>query len=263
MSVDLRSAEAEDSDRIREVARSSFTTSYSLSPQEIDGIVEEQFAEEPLQVKREASDTVFLVAEVDDIVAGFVEGDLAEGRGEVRWLHVDPERRGGGAGSELMEAVTDELRERGAKHIYASSLASNTDGGMFFERMGFEQTDEREVTIGDEELVEHVYVAETAAESDDGVDGESTAAESTDGDETPPNAVSDDGRELFVGDDGLSGTEASFYRTYTDEERTDEFGYYCSNCGSTDVMMSDMERIRCSNCGNENRADEDYDASYL
>lgn len=279
MSVDLRPAEAGDEDRILEVARSSLTTSASLSPQQIESIVEEQFAADPLEMKRDASDTVLLVAEVDDVVAGFVEGSLSEGRGEVRWLHVDPERRGQGVGTELMDATTDELRERGAKHVYAAALAANTEGGAFFERSGFEQTDEREVTIGDQELIEHIYVATDSdgeestddepaggeADGDEPADGEESTdeEESTDTEETPPDTVSSDGDQLFVGDEEMSGTEAPFYRTYSDDGRTDQFGYYCANCGSTDVAMDDMERIKCSECGNEHRPDEGYDASYL
>lgn len=264
MSVDLRPAEAGDEDRILEVARSSLTTSASLSPQQIESIVEEQFATDPLEMKRDASDTVLLVAEVDDVVAGFVEGSLSEGRGEVRWLHVDPERRGRGVGTELMDATADELRERGAKHVYAAALAANTEGGAFFERSGFEQTDEREVTIGDQELIEHIYVA-TDSDGEEPADGDEPAGgeESTDTEETPPDTVSSDGDQFFVGDEEMSGTEAPFYRTYSDDGRTDQFGYYCANCGSTDVAMDDMERIKCSECGNEHRPDEGYDASYL
>lgn len=262
MAPEPRPAEADEFDRLREIARSSFTTSYSLSPGQIDAVLDTEFDEENFERMRE-DDAVLLAAEVDDVVAGVVQGTVTNGRGEVRWLHVDPERRGAGAGTALYEAAAEELRQRGADIVYGATLAANAEGNMFFEKMGLVQVEEREVEIGGEELVEHVF----AEESEVGEEAESEAAErDVEEEESPPETVSDEGREVHVGaekDDRMTGTEAPFYRTYTDEERTEPYGLYCANCGSTDVEMNDMERVKCGECGNERRADEEYDASYL
>jgi len=62
-----------------------------------------------------------------------------------------------------------------------------------------------------------------------------------------------------------SGTEAPFYVTYTDENHAERFGFYCSNCGSLNVSMDDMDRLECQNCENSHasRSGESYDDSYL
>ena len=62
-----------------------------------------------------------------------------------------------------------------------------------------------------------------------------------------------------------SGTEGPFFVAYTDEEYTEQFGYYCGNCGSLDTAMDNMERVECSECGNTHaeRSGEAYDDSYL
>lgn len=261
MASEARPVEADELERLREIARSSFTTSYSLSPGQIESVLEAEFDEEHLERMQEDDDAVLLALEVDDVLAGVVQGTLTDGRGEVRWLHVDPERRGAGAGTALFEAAAEELRERGAETVYGASLAANAEGNMFFEKMGLVQVEEREVEIGSEEFVEHIF----APENEVGEGAESEAAEH-DEEETPPETVSDDGREIYVGtdeEDKTTGTEAPFYRTYTDEGQTEPYGLYCANCGSTDVEMNDMEQVKCGECGNSRRADEDYDASYL
>jgi ribosomal protein S27AE len=67
------------------------------------------------------------------------------------------------------------------------------------------------------------------------------------------------------GDERESGEDGPFFVTYTDESLTEQHGYYCSNCGSTDVSMDSTDRLECGECGNEHatRSSEAYDGSYL
>ncbi|MFC4359541.1 GNAT family N-acetyltransferase [Halobium salinum] len=272
----VRPAEAEDGERIREVAESSMTSSYAMSPAEIEALVETEFGEDARRAAREDDDRFLLVAEVDDVLGGVVAGSLADG--EVRWLHVDPERRGLGVGSALFEAARDELAEVDAE-VKAVAVADNTSAGDFFERCGFGKREERTVTLGDRETVEYVFV-EGASEEETGGDGSPTEDDGTPdsapqtaggmdestGDDTEPTfpeTTTVDGEELSLGDDHLQGTEAAFAPTYTDADREERFGFYCGNCGSTDVSADSMERLECENCGNVHKPDDDYDGSYL
>jgi len=79
-----------------------------------------------------------------------------------------------------------------------------------------------------------------------------------------PDEVSTDGGEVVYPGDGLiQGSEGWFAVTFADEDRSEEYGYYCANCESTDVSMGSMERIRCESRGNTSKSGGDYDASYL
>lgn len=273
----IREADPDDGDRIREVARSTMTSSYALSPGQIDAIFEEQFGEEALDRKLSASDTVFQVGVADEgeaegSVVGFVEADLvADGRGQVRWLFIDPEHRGAGLGTELFETVADELHERGATHVEAAVLAENAEGQEFFTRFDFERADNREVELGGEELTERIYVEQGALDEDeeadvapaDDAEGEGREPEAVD---PPETATTEDGQTVFIdGDDGRQGTQGPFFVAYTDEAREENYGFYCSNCGSLTVAMDNVGRIECEQCDSFHKPEgsTDYDSSYL
>jgi ribosomal protein S18 acetylase RimI-like enzyme len=266
--MELREPTSDDTERMRELAQSAMTTSYALSPRQIETIAEEQFGDERLTRTFDDSDAVALVAESEewDTVVGFVVGERDGSEGEVQWLMVDPEHRGARVGTRLFETAVESLRERGAERVSATTLESNTEGDDFFERFGFERTDDRRVEIGDESLVEYVYVEPEEADgtpTESAEDAELPNAETRDGVTT---ATTNDGEEVYVDrDEEESGTEGPFYAAYTDEECTEKFGYYCSNCGSLDTTMDNVERIECAECGNTHvsRSTEEYDDSYL
>ena len=173
--MELREPNPGDADRIREVVDSSMTSSFRLSPQQIEGIGESEFNDERLADAFEDSGTVFLVSEAETedgsgTVVGFFWGSLNDSRGDVRWLFVDPEYRGQDIGTRLFETGTERLRDAGASELRAYALQAGMDGHQFFEQFGYEQTDERRVDIGDETLAQYVYTdssADTDSSSDD------------------------------------------------------------------------------------------------
>lgn len=269
----LREPSPDDGERIRELVDSSLTTSYALSPQQIEAVVEDQFGQDRIEVVADADDAVALVAESDDevereTIVGVALGELAGGRGELRWVFVDPEHRGKGIGTELFETATDELRDRGADDVRVYPLEESTEGPQFAERLGFEHVDERDVEIGEESFVEYVYAEESAdgteeAERAPTDPGDLPGVETGDGRTT---ATTDDGRTVYVdADEEVSGTSASFFAAYEDESLDEQFGFYCGNCGSTDVSVDQMDRLECGNCGNSHasRSEEAYDDSFL
>ncbi|SEO30443.1 Ribosomal protein S18 acetylase RimI [Halogranum amylolyticum] len=261
----VRRAEPDDAARVREIAESTFTQAYALSPQDIEAILDAKFVEDDLQSRFERDDTT-LVAENDGVLAGFARLDVDDGT--IRWLHVDPERRGLGVGTTLFEAAVDELESQGVETVRGVVLSSNTAAGAFFERFGYGKTDEWRTEIDGLDVVEYTFTAQADVESDDR--GNDAAREGDREEWDPENVASDlpdtataDGEEVYLGDDVVPGTEGGFVSTYTDDERTTEHGYYCTNCGSTAVSVDSMERLECQNCGNVRRPDDDYDGSYL
>ncbi len=276
----IREPEPDESERIREVVDSSMTTSFTLSPGQIDRITDEQFADETVAEKIDDEDTLLYVAETgEDIegetVTGFVEGHLEDGWGEVNWLFVDPEHRGRGIGTELYETVTETLRDRGADHVCVTVLEANTEGHQFVEQFGLEHNGDRRVDIADESLVKYVYAdpdvdveLPTESRADEGDDEDAKAEEFPETEETDGHltATGDDGKTVYIArEEDESGTAAPFFVTYEDEEYDEQYGFYCANCGSLDVSMGDMDRLECGDCGNDHaeRSGESYDDSYL
>lgn len=249
--MDIRPADPDDRERIEAVARDSFRSSYSLSPQQIETIVEEEFTDATLTQRLEDPDTVVLVADhtVEDReeVFGFV--DVATGReAMIRWLHVDPEARGEGIATALIERVREEIDET---PVTARVLDDAVEGGEFLEGFGLEQSGNDQVTVGGEEFAVTLF----------------TEGEGTDDSNEPavavPESVAVDGADRPVDrDDAVPGREAPFFSVYSDEDGEDPYGYFCSQCGSTDVSADGLDRLECGNCGNVHLADE-WDGAYL
>ncbi|RBI62169.1 GNAT family N-acetyltransferase [halophilic archaeon] len=289
--MQLREPSDDDAARIREVTESAMTTSYALSPQQIENIAETTFGEEPLSEAFDDDGTVLVVAEADaetsdeaggggeGTVIGVAVGEVEDGKGVLRWVLVDPEQRGRGAGAELFENGVERLRDRDVERVEATALEANTEGHQFFEEFGFVRVDERQIEVGGETLVEYVYSEEPnaeqseAAESGDGgtaetgAEGEETTdfpnTETRDGELT---ATTEDGDRVYVArEETESGTEASFFVAYSEEAYEERYGYYCGNCGSLDTVVDDVGRIECGECGNVHatRSSEEYDDSYL
>lgn len=271
----IRPADPSDASAIGRVLRRSLEGSYSLSPRVIDELAVRYGDGEALEDR--PTDEVTLVAEADGEVVGFARGRLDdEAVGEVAWLQVAPSHRGEGVGTAPFERLVEALEERGANHFRALVLADNQEGDTFLERFGLREAAERDVERAGVELQAGVFVddegavgadatpvgtggkdsgvAPTAEETEVEVDGETVAV---------PRSTTVEGRKLFLGlDEPIPGEEAPFFPTYDDEASEEHYGYYCANCGSTDVAMDELERLECESCGNVHLADE-WDAAYL
>lgn len=268
----LRRAESDDIERVRELAESSMTTSYALSPNDIEQIVEEEFGKEEQQRRLDSDEYATFVAESgeDGVISGVV---IVDDDDTIRRLHVDPERRGAGIGTQLFERAAEELDDRGESDARAVAMAANNTAGAFFERFDLEQVRERTLEIGSRETVEYVYAEDGGGRTDAESEGTTDVADADDDSggkvsgevdtDEFPETVESDGQTVYVGEDVLSGTEGAFVPTYLDDGLNEEYGYYCLNCESTDVSMDSMERLRCGNCGNTHKPDDDYDGSYL
>ena len=251
--MELRTATPGDKPAIRDVARRSLQSSYSLSPQTITSGIEEWYGEEQLDESLESDERFLLVAESDDQVVAFSESTLTadrpwvtdeedEGRDALLlWLHVDPDHRGEGIGASLFETTIDRLRNSGATTIQGRVLANNQDGTDFFEEKGFERVGRTEIEIGGRTHVEYRYVAEP----------------------TGLEPLESDDETVYVDhDESEGGSEAPFHIVYTDPDRENRFGYYCDNCGQLANAMDAMGRIECESCGNRRKPTR-WDAAYL
>lgn len=250
--MDVRAATAADVDGIREVARASLDASYghALSADLLDDAVETWYGAEGLDDDLSNDDAVFLVAIVDDEVVGFVQSYYAAGdppEGDIDWLHVAPDYRGRGIGTDLLRRAEADLLDRGAERVEGRVLVENESGTGFYEEEGFTRTSEREVEIGGETFRERIYV-ETTGDVDPAPTESRTAP---------------DGTTVYVAyDESERASHAPFYPTYLDADHEERYGYVCGNCESFDVSVDSMDRVECGSCGNRRKPTR-WDAAYL
>jgi ribosomal-protein-alanine N-acetyltransferase len=84
-----------------------------------------------------------LVAEVDQVVVGYLVAREAGGSGEILNLAVDPSFRRGGIGRALLDAGLAALRRRGAEEIFLEVRESNFAAQALYLGAGFRPVGQR------------------------------------------------------------------------------------------------------------------------
>ena len=83
-----------------------------------------------------ADDAVFLVAEVDGNVVGYLHFDAFDGEPELHRIYIDANHRSRGVGAELVRALHERLRPE----TYILLVVNGNDGAVrFYERHGLTQ----------------------------------------------------------------------------------------------------------------------------
>jgi ribosomal protein S18 acetylase RimI-like enzyme len=249
--MDLRPATLDDIDSIRTIARESLLASYGHAVGEtlLGEAVDEWYDPEELGADIGDEDTVFPVAVVDGTVIGFAESYVVGRRervGEIDWLHVHPDHRESGVGSELLERVESELQAADVDRIEARVLADNEAGTAFYDREGYDLDGERSVEIGDETFDEREYRKQIGrlASISEGI------------------YETEDDEAVYVAfDESDRGSHAPFYVAYADAQMSHRYGYLCGNCEGTNVAIDTMDRMECRNCGNRRKPTR-WDAAY-
>jgi ribosomal protein S18 acetylase RimI-like enzyme len=245
----VREATSEDGDAIRRVADASLDATYSetLGEDIVAKAADEWYAESRLQDRFADDSVLFLVVTVDDEVVAFSEVEFdGDAVGVIQWLHVAPNHRDRGVGRRLLEYTETELLER-AGRIEGRVLAANEAGNAFYQSYGYVRSGERSLDIGGESYTEHLYVKLPEGEP---------AAELTEARDVA------DGTVYVAFDERERGSKGPLYVAYRNSDRTDRYGFYCGNCGSTETTMDAMGHIECANCGNKRRATR-WDSAYL
>ncbi|MFC6718552.1 GNAT family N-acetyltransferase [Natrialbaceae archaeon GCM10025810] len=248
--MDVREATTDDVDEIREIARASLNSSYTdfLDEELIDSALENWYGEE-FEEELAGEHTIALLVERDGELAGFSQSELVGQRynsGNILWLHIHPDHRGGGIGVRLLVRTREKLLDEGADQIHGFVLADNEGGNQFYRDHGFDRAGQRDVEIGGETFTENVYV--------EGTEDEGWAA-------VDELEIEDETVYVSYGE-AAKGSKSPFYAAYRTEDRKDRFGWFCGNCDTVDNAMDAMGRIECNTCGNRRKATR-WDASYL
>ena len=253
--MELRDATPEDVDGVRTVAHASLEASYghALSEDAIDDAIETWYEADELSDDLTDDDAVFVVAVEDGDVVGFVQSYLVDRKepiGQIHWLHVHPDYRERGLGTDLLRHVEAELLDRNAQRIEGRVLVANESGTAFYAEEGFSAGPEREVQIGGEAFAERLYTKYP------GGDGEAVETGQL-------RELTVSGQTLFVAyDEAERASKAPFYATYADRDRTVREGYFCGNCESVAPMVDTMGTVECPECGNRRKPTR-WDAAYL
>lgn len=157
--MEIRPATRGDMADVRRVARAAWDEAYDfLPPKEHDAALDERYSSTRLEAEMEAEDEEFLVAIVDESTSdddtaeeelvGFAHTTAAVtadsvGKGELRSIHVVPDRWNEGVGTALVDAVEGRLGERGFTRLTVPVFAENDRGMRFLESNGFERVEER------------------------------------------------------------------------------------------------------------------------
>jgi GNAT superfamily N-acetyltransferase len=156
----IRPATEEDIEGIRQVATASWETDYPdvLSRETIHEGVEHWYSEPVIRMELQSPRTELLVAETDAAgLVGFVHGHWAGDAGIIMRLYVHPEHRGKGLGTQLFEAISSALRDRGVEQLRAMALAANETATAFFENQGMAQVGSETTAIAGEQYEEAIY----------------------------------------------------------------------------------------------------------
>lgn len=249
--MEIREASEADVDAIRSIASASLNSTYTdfLDEDTIETAVEQWYGES-LGEAIEDDHSLFLVVERDGEITGFSQSELVGQQfdtGQIHWLHIDPDHRGGGTGVRLLVRTREKLLAEGADRIQGFVLEDNQGGNEFYETHGFQHAGQRDVEIGEETFTENVY-AENEIEGDDWSGIDELALE----DET-----------IYVSyGEATRGSKSPFYVAYETDDHAELYGWFCGNCDSLDNAMDTMGRIECNACGNRRKATR-WDASYL
>jgi ribosomal protein S18 acetylase RimI-like enzyme len=144
-----RRAELRDVDAISRVCSKGWRDTYVgiYPPEEIERVIHRFYAAERIRSEVESPEgwDGWWVAEEDDcaFVAAGGGGLTAPGVGEIFVLYADPERRCEGAGTALLDAITEEQRRQGGREQWVSVEPDNEQRLPFYRARGFVEAGRR------------------------------------------------------------------------------------------------------------------------
>ncbi|RLM57566.1 GNAT family N-acetyltransferase [Halobellus sp. Atlit-31R] len=251
--MDVRDATTEDVDDIRRVATESLTASYghAIDEEIITAAVDEWYSPDRLTESLTDDRRVFVLALHEGTVVGFAQSEISDGRetvGYLDWLHVVPDHRGEGIGSQLLARLEEELVGADVDRLEGRVLSENQEGVSFYDEQGFTEVGERTVDIHGESFSERVFT---------------TFLDDEEPERTGIVEREVGGQTVYVTyDESMRGSDAPFFAAYIDADQTERYGWMCGADESFDIAIDTMERLECNTCGNR-RKPVRWDAAYL
>jgi Pyruvate/2-oxoacid:ferredoxin oxidoreductase gamma subunit/ribosomal protein S18 acetylase RimI-like enzyme len=142
MSIEIRRMNDDDVGRVHELFCRVLEGLKKQISMEDRASLAEIYSEQNLRICLSRPRRIHLIACDGDDIVGFSFAWASGGIGNIRWLGVDPERRGEGIGAQLVERTLNEFAE---KYCYSARLFvySTLRGSIaLFEKFGFERKSE-------------------------------------------------------------------------------------------------------------------------
>jgi ribosomal protein S18 acetylase RimI-like enzyme len=140
--VSIRDATAEDARAVSAIGRTAMPVQFAglVDAEVVDAVATQTY--EPSAVTdcirrcNAADDAVFLVAEVDGEVVGYLHFDAFDGEPELHRIYLDARHRGRGVGAALVDALHTRLQPQ----TYILLVVKGNDGALrFYEWHGLHQ----------------------------------------------------------------------------------------------------------------------------
>jgi GNAT superfamily N-acetyltransferase len=146
--IEIRLAGAEDVEGIAAVCAAGWRDTYAgiRDPDWIESVIADFYTAERIRgeiAPREGWDGWVVAVEAGTVVGAGGGGLTGRDVGELFVLYLDPGRRGEGIGTLLLDAITEQQREQGAREQWVSVAADNAKGLPFYLARGFDVRGER------------------------------------------------------------------------------------------------------------------------
>ena len=146
--VSIRKATLDDVEGIRRVCVAGQRDTYATlrQPGETEAIIAEWYS--PERISRDIQDTsswngYYVAVDADEVVGAGGGALVMPASSEIYVLYLDPNRRGEGVGTLLLNAITAELIAQGACEQWVSVTPNNSKGIPFYKARGFLKKGER------------------------------------------------------------------------------------------------------------------------
>jgi GNAT superfamily N-acetyltransferase len=149
--IGVRRATPSHAPAIRVIADAAWRTTYRdlLRPETVDWFLDRAYSEERVALRIERHET--WVAELDGAVAAFAESAIEPDRVNLVAIYADPDRRGLGLGSALLDAI---MSAHPGLPIAADVLVGNTAAEPFYAARGFTPGEDVDEELGGEHVHE-------------------------------------------------------------------------------------------------------------
>lgn len=140
--ITIREAENADIRYIRDIAIKTWHHTYKgLIPEEAqDKFLAKAYSDEFL--KKRIMESIFLVAEQENVVVGFANAFQQDQKAELSAIYIYPEYQGNGIGTKLFNNILSLLDS--ANKLYVDVEKGNHTGEVFYRSKGFQEVKEYE-----------------------------------------------------------------------------------------------------------------------
>ena len=160
MTLSIRYAGSQDAMLIADISHQTFYETFAVHnrKEDMDKFLNEQFTRGKLMMEVGAPENIFLLAQFNEEVAGYVKlrdarspAMLANMNGlEIARIYVMNNMIGKGVGKQLMEFVINIAKEKGKDVLWLGVWEKNQRAIDFYTKWGFEKFGETDFLLGDD-----------------------------------------------------------------------------------------------------------------